>query len=329
MLRRILRGTTSKGEINLPAVPGMVDEYLDICRGLFTSLGVAFNQDELEQLRSALEGQLGEAFGKSPRSRIIISYEKKGVAVDYHILPTWFTLEQAYDNWTSTRTPPFFGTEPDARVWTLAGLAADPAQCPVLDIGAGTGRNSLALARRGHPVDAVELSPKFAEILEGDARRESLNVRVLQRDVFEAADDLRTDYQLILLSEVVSDFRETAQLREVFDLAARCLGPGGHLVFNVFLARSGYRPDAAAREHAQQCYASIFTRGEVADAVAGLPLQLVSDDSVHDYEKAYLPADKWPPTSWYSEWVGGLDVFDLPRENCPIEMRWLVYGKAK
>jgi hypothetical protein len=26
--------------------------------------------------------------------------------------------------------------------------------------------------------------------------------------------------------------------------------------------------------------------------------------------------------------VGGQDVFDLPREECPIEMRWLVYQKV-
>ena len=62
-------------------------------------------------------------------------------------------------------------------------------------------------------------------------------------------------------------------------------------------------------------------------AVSGLPLQLVSDHSVYEYEKAYLPAGAWPPTSWYADWVSGRDVFDLPRENCPIEMHWLVYQK--
>ena len=58
-----------------------------------------------------------------------------------------------------------------------------------------------------------------------------------------------------------------------------------------------------------------------------MPLQLVSDHSVHEYEKANLPAGAWPPTSWYADWVSGRDVFDLPRENCPIEMHWLVYQK--
>jgi hypothetical protein len=56
-------------------------------------------------------------------------------------------------------------------------------------------------------------------------------------------------------------------------------------------------------------------------------LQRVSDDSVFAYEKAHLPEGAWPPSSWYADRVSGRDVFDLPREQCPIEMRWLVYQK--
>ena len=125
----------------------------------------------------------------------------------------------------------------------------------------------------------------------------------------------------------MSDFRTTEQLRGVFELAAHCLAPGGHLVFNIFLDRGGYTPDDAAREFGQQAYTSIFTRSELADAAASLPLDLIADDSVYDYEKSHLPAEAWPPTSWYANWVSGLDVFDVAREECPIEMRWLVYRK--
>ena len=74
------------------------------------------------------------------------------------------------------------------------------------------------------------------------------------------------DYQLILLSEVVSDFRTTQQLRSLFELAAQCLAPGGRLVFNAFLPREGYTPDQAAREFGQQMYTTIFTRDEMSTA---------------------------------------------------------------
>jgi SAM-dependent methyltransferase len=205
---------------------------------------------------------------------------------------------------------------------------ADPKTHRVLDIGAGTGRNTLRLARRGHPVDVVELTPKFADTLRSDAQREALEVRVIQRDVFSTMDDLRRDYQLILLSEVVSDFRTTQQLRGTFELAAHCLAPGGRLVFNAFLARHGYTPDKAARELGQQLYTSIFTQHEMSTAAAELPFELVSDDSVYEYEKAHLPEAAWPPTSWYADWVSGRNVFDVDREDSPIEMRWLVYQKT-
>ena len=328
MTRRLMRRAVGRGEITLPAVPGMLEDYVTMCDDTFTAMGVRFNAEDLAQLRSVLAGQLAEAYAASPRSNIVISYESPvGLSASYNVKAQWFTLGEAYDSWVGTREPPLFGTEPDARVWDLAAAAAVPADFPVLDIGAGTGRNSLALARRGHPVDAVEMTGKFAEILTGEAQREGLDVRVLQRDVFETLDDLRADYDLILLSEVVSDFRTTDQVRRVFELAASCLAPGARLVFNVFLAREGYQPDDAARELGQQAYTSIFTYPELAEAASGLPLELVADDSVHDYEKANLPAEKWPPTSWYANWVCGLDVFDVPRQESPIELRWLVYRK--
>jgi len=140
---------------------------------------------------------------------------------------------------------------------------------------------------------------------------------------------LRRDYQLILLSEVVSDFRTAHHVRALFELAAVCLAPGGRLVFNAFLARDGFVPDNAVRELGQQMYTSIFTWPEMTAASAQLPLNLAADDSVYEYEKAHLPADSWPPTSWYIEWVSGQDVFDLPREQSPVEMRWLVYEKTE
>jgi SAM-dependent methyltransferase len=329
MARRLYRGTVASGQISLPAAPGMIDEYVKMCDTVFAGVGVRFNADELAHLKTALASQLAEAYAASPRSRIVISYDSPvGMMLNYNIKPEWQTIEAAYDYWVATREPPLFGTEPDARVWALAGESADPSSHWVLDIGAGTGRNSLALARRGHPVDAVEMTPKFADMIRAEAQREALEVRVIQGDVFASMNDLRRDYRLIVLSEVVSDFRTTQQLRGVFELAARCLMPGGRLVFNAFLPRPGYLPDDGARELGQQVYTTIFTRDELASAAGLLPLALVGDDSVYEYEKAHLPDGAWPPTNWYADWVSGRDVFDVERETSPIEMRWLVYQKA-
>lgn len=329
LTRRLHRRSVVTGQLTLPAVPGLLDEYVIMCDNVFAAVGRRFSVEQLGHFRSLLDEQLKEAFANSQRSSIVISYDAPvGTVLNYHLRPEWMSVEDTYENWISTREPPLFGTEPDARVWELASEANDPKAFRILDIGAGTGRNALALARRGHPVDVVEMTAQFADIIRADAGRESLQVRVIQRDVFAGAADLREDYQLILLSEVVSDFRTTQHLRGVFELAATCLGPGGRLVFNAFLARPGYTPDAAARELGQQTYTSIFTRDEMAGAASGLPLEPIADDSVYEYERAHLPQDSWPPTGWYAEWVSGQDAFDVAREDCPIEMRWLVYRRT-
>ncbi|BBY73407.1 hypothetical protein MPRF_03060 [Mycolicibacterium parafortuitum] len=336
LTRRLLRRGVSGGTITLPAVPAMVDEYVSMCNKIFAALGRRFNNDELAHLRTLLAKELANAFEGSNRSNIIITYDAPvGTVLNYHIQPQWASLADTYDNWAATRKPPLFGTHPDARVAALSAQFADPTTARVLDIGAGTGRNALALARKGHPVDAVELSPKFAEILREEAYRHLLNVRVIDRDIFDSLDDLQKDYQLIILSEVVSDFSSLEQLRAVFELAAECLAPGGQLVFNVFMPKPFHMSDdavnalaQAARELGQQVYSAIFTGEEIDTASAGLPLRLMTNDSVYDFEKENLPAGAWPHTGWYAEWVSGQDLFDLPREQCPVEMRWLVYQKT-
>lgn len=330
MVRRFHTRAQITGEIRLPAVPNLLDEYVSMCGTAFAGLGKPFNDAELERLREVLKAQLAEAYAHSVRSHIIISYNAPiGATLNYTIRAQWSSLVQTYEAWLATRQPPLFGTEPDARVWHLACEADNPASHRVLEIGAGTGRNALALARRGHPVDVVEMTPKFAEMLTTDAAAESLDVRVIVRDVFADADDLRDDYQMMVLSEVLTDFRSTTELRSLFELAARCLAPGGRLVFNSFLAHDGYEPDSAAREFCQQVYSSLYTRNEMATAAAGLPLQLLSDESVHDYEKANLPEGAWPPTSWYIGWITGQDAFRTTREESPMELRWLIYQRTR
>jgi len=329
MVRRMYRRTLAEGQIRVPAVPGLTDEYAELCSNICASLGVPYTPEQSIQLKRVLEAELAKAFKASQRSDILISFQLPfGTGLNYRVEAEWRTIEADYDNWVVTRPPPLFGTEPDARVLALACEAADPTAHRVLDIGAGTGRNALALARSGHPVDAVEMTPKFADIMRAEVESESLGVRVIQSDVFTAVEGVREEYQLMVLSEVVPDFRTTQELRGVFELATDVLDRGGHLVFNTFLARPGYTPDSTAVELGQQCNTMIFTRDEVSRAAADLPLELIADDSAYDYEKAHLPEGAWPPTGWFEGWSSGLDVFDVGREESPIELRWLVYRKS-
>ena len=328
MIRRLYRRSVAEGQVRVPAIPSLIDEYVQLCGNICASLGVWYTAEQSSQLRMMLEAELAKAFKASPRSDIVITFSAPfGTGVNFRVKAEWRTIEADYDQWVAIRPPPLFGTEPDARVLALGAEAADPTTCRVLDVGAGTGRNALAMARHGHPVDAVEMTRKFADVIRSEAESESLGVRVIQSDVFTALDGVRDEYQLMVLSEVVPDFRTTQELRGLYELAADCLAPGGRLVFNAFLPRQGYVPDSAAVELGQQCNTMMFTREQLTSAAAELPLELVADDSAYEYEKTHLPQGAWPPTGWFEGWASGLDVFDVERDESPIELRWLVYQK--
>ena len=82
----------------------------------------------------------------------------------------------------------------DLELWReLAARAAGP----ILDVGAGTGRVTLDVARRGHEVVALDIDPALLAVLEQRARAERLAVETV---VADAADfDLaRRDFAIVM-----------------------------------------------------------------------------------------------------------------------------------
>ena len=328
MLRRIKQRIAVSGSLKIPAVPALLDHYMQICSALFEASGRELAAEEVQTARSLLSDKLRQAYEGSGRSKIAISFEAEPACpLGYAIDPDISSIADAYERWIGTSDSPLFGSHPDARVLNWALELPDPGQSPVLDLGAGTGRNAIALASRGYPVDAVEITPKFAELIATEASRRQLPIRVIVQDVFRTTHDLRRDYRLFFASEVAPDFRGKSELRSLLELASEVLVEGGILVFNIHLARQGFTPDRAAREFAQQCYSALFTLSEVQDAAAGLPLEFIANDSVYGYEHEHLPKEAWPPTPWFINWVSGLDVYDVEAEQCPVELRWLTYRR--
>jgi SAM-dependent methyltransferase len=284
----------------------------------------------LAELRALLAKNLEEGFRATANGQLVISYEtsvtphlRKNLAC--RVAVTGPADTSKYEHWRqASHGQALFGSHPDARVLSLVAELGPAQSVPILDIGAGIGRNALPLARLGHAVEAIEVTPRFAQELRDTAQRENLPVSVIPQDFFDPCAPLSLGlYRAIILSEVVSDFRGTRQLRLLFERAASCLLPGGKLLFNIFLAAPAYRPDALARQMAEVAWSCLFTRDELHTALSGLPLTIVSDVAVVEYEKSHLPPDAWPPTPWFKSWASGQSIFPLGSDRSPMEMRWI------
>jgi 2-polyprenyl-3-methyl-5-hydroxy-6-metoxy-1,4-benzoquinol methylase len=332
MMQRVHRRLVASGSLLLPAAPAMLETYVEMLLGLFRPLGRLFSTEQIEHLRNILAQKLDEAYKKSPYSRIHIEYETNpspAVSISYVISVRHSTMAMEYEEWTHDRKPPLFGKHPDAKVLALAASLGAPAEVPVLDIGAGTGRNTLPLARAGYPTSAVEASPALSKILETSAADEGLAVEIFAGNVLEAALPFPAGrFKLIILCEVLIHVRALSDLRALFRRASELLAPGGLLCFSTFVSDDAYTPDRLTRELAEVFWSTVQTRAELRTVMQDLPFKAVSDESVFAYEKEHLPPEAWPPTGWFGEWTRGIDVFDLSEDNAPLELRWLVFERV-
>jgi SAM-dependent methyltransferase len=332
MLRRLPRRSSATGQILWPAVPALGEHYTQQLYNVFSALGRIFSQEEMKKVREIIDRKLQEGFAASPYSKVCVDYYTEpppNTALTYTISHRVFTIADEYEQWVKTRKPPLFGAYPDEKGLALAKSLGEPSTVTILDIGAGTGRNTIPLAQAGYRADAVELAPALATVLREAVAAANVPVQVFEGDALDPALDIpKQHYKLVFLAEVVaSHFRSVEHVRRLFERSVELLQPGGLLCFSAFLAGGGYKPDALSRELGEALWCTVFTRADMDTAAAGLPLTRVSDESVHDFEKEHMEPAHWPPTGWFPDWTRGLDLFDVPADKSPLDLRWLVYRK--
>ena len=332
MMRLVHRRIVSKGEVNFPCVPALLDAYVAQLLGAWQSLGKPFSEEETANLRSNMDRALQTGYQASPYARLVIEYQTQkppDAGLNYSIRLKEYSMDEHYAHWLAYREPPLFGKHPDAKVLDVAAQLGERRFAPVIDVGAGTGRNALPLAKLGHPTDVIECVPEFADEIRKAATTNGVSIEVSTADILDAEHALKpSHYKLIVLAEVIaSHFREVEEVRAVFAKFADALAPGGMVLANVFLAMDGYKPDLAARQISHTAWSCIFTRSDLAFITDELPFDRISDESVHDYERDHLPAEEWPPTDWFVNWTQGKNVFAVDAGRAPVELRWLVYRK--
>lgn len=127
---------------------------------------------------------------------------------------------------------------------------------PILEVGAGTGRVALHLARRGFAVDAIDLEPDFAAALESRARHEGLPVRSRVGDV-RTSEPAGPPYSLVIAAmQLVQLMDGSAGRAAALERIARCLAPGGLVALAIVeghdgvvgTAEGGMLPDVRERD---------------------------------------------------------------------------------
>jgi SAM-dependent methyltransferase len=152
---------------------------------------------------------------------------------------------------------------------------------PVLELGAGTGRLSLHLARRGYEVVAVELNRTLAETLRQRAGDESLPVEVVVADARTL--ELERRFPLVLASmQFVQLFLSPDERRSVLGACGRLLESDGVLA----VAIVDGSPEAADDAEADDVEPLLPDVREVGDVVyASQPVSSVIRDGVIESER--------------------------------------------
>ena len=326
------RFTTFYAQAIFPCVPALAERALERIVGIFRALDCTLSAEEIERIRASIARDLGESFARSPHARLCWSlrspHPTRGLSGGLQIQTKTFveSMTDKYAKWMKYRPKPLFGKHPNAKVVETAATFSPASDRPVLDVGAGTGRNSYPLARKGYTVDAVEMTPDFAAEMTAIARQENLPLQVTCGNILDPLVRMPLGrYRFAFVVEVVSHFRSLQEVRLLLSKIADCLQPGGLLLLDLFLAVPDYQPDEIARQMSQVAWSFMLTREEFRQAIAGLPFAWVSDESVLKYERARFPAEAWPPTTWYRGWATGRNTFLVPAgREPPVELRWVL-----
>ena len=154
------------------------------------------------------------------------------------------------------RTQPW-PTEPDAELVELVGPLEPGA---ALDLGCGTGRNALWLARWGWRVTGVDSSRVGLEIAEGRAREQGLEATWALADLM--AFSPRAPVELVVMANI---HPAPAERIALFAHVADAVAPGGHLYV------SGHHVEAVGVAGPPDS-ARLYTEEIVRDGFSGLDI---------------------------------------------------------
>ena len=145
--------------------------------------------------------------------------------------------DEQRQHWSATFAahPDMYGDEPSEAAVAAADVFEAAGATTVLELGAGQGRDTLYLARRGFQVHALDYAVEGIEAIEAKAETEGLGDRVTVglhdvRQLLPVADAaFDASYSHMLLCMALT----TPELDRLVGDLRRVLRPGGHVVYTV------------------------------------------------------------------------------------------------
>ena len=251
-VRRIVRRSPANGWLQFPAVPSLVDHYVNVLQTIFEGLGRGFGDEELANARLILSERIADCYKASQYGHIVVTYQTDpapATSLTYNVESVILSMGDQYADWIANRTPPLFGNNPDAKVMAVAATLGKSRRVPDFSTSArGWGEHTLALgAARFSRSTSLEMTGPFCVRLREAASSENLlHKRHRKRTSLDPSTRLDRRYRLIFLSgRSPQHFSDCIKTSGCFSSGrTKVYFPGGHLLFNVFVPIDAYAPSA-------------------------------------------------------------------------------------
>lgn len=218
----------------------------------------------------------------------------------------------------------------------------DKTTVSVLDIGAGDGRNSISIAKKGYKVTALETSDVGRALLVDEAAKADVlnNIRVSKADLLQADYSKLPEkkYDFVLMSHVSQHFTEE-DFQVMMKNIAKMLKPGGKVVFDILFKQDNFKMPDIAYDPEEDGFCS-FDEKQVIQIAKNNGLQLVIKpvdyDEPDEVRANFVDSGLWgrePSDDFMSLGLNdplfiAIPVLENSEPRLNVDLKWLMLSKA-